>query len=121
MNFTFLLPGKLKEPYIEAGVKEYEKRLSKYGKVTIKTLPEEPLPRNASQGMVLKALKTEADRALKLIPEGSILFLCDIHAKEVDTDGFASRLSSGSSKAANLIFLFGSSCGLDDSLRKRAS
>ena len=48
MNIDVICIGKLKEKYWTEAVKEYEKRLSRFGKVNIWELPESRLPENAS-------------------------------------------------------------------------
>ena len=79
MNIKFLIPGKCREEYINKGVEEYLKRLSKYAKVSVNYLAEEPLPKNPTSLQIDKALKLEAERALKIIKSDEIVFLIDIH------------------------------------------
>ncbi len=120
MNIRFLIPGKCREKYIQQGVDEYLKRIGKYAKVSLIYLPEENLPSEPNAAQIAKALDTEAKRALKMIKDDEILFLVDIHAKKMDTSAFAASIREKSEKNGNFVFLFGSSYGLDDSLRKRA-
>lgn len=120
MNIRFLIPGKCREKYINDGVNEYLKRTSKYAKVSLSYLTEESLSDNASEAQIKKALAIEAQRALKQIKEEEVLFLVDVHGKKYDSSSFAKVLQEKTSKSGNIIFLFGSSYGLDDSLRKRA-
>ena len=47
-KITVLCVGKLKEPFYEQAVKEYEKRLSRYCKLELLELPDEGLKREAS-------------------------------------------------------------------------
>ena len=44
LNITVLCVGKLKESFYIAAVREYEKRLKGYCKLTLLELPEEKLP-----------------------------------------------------------------------------
>ena len=121
MTFKFLIPGKLKDRYLQEGCQEYLKRLSKYGKMTLSFLPEEPVSPSMTKSQREKALQIEAKRALSQISEDDILFLVDIHGKELTTEEFASLMKEKMAKNGNFVFLFGSSFGLDDSLRKRAN
>lgn len=121
MNIRFLLPGKCREKFIKEGQEEYLKRLSKYAKISFVSLVEEPLPNHPSKQQIEKALKIEADRALKQIKEDELLFLVDIHQKNPTTQEFANELEKRMKNNGNLVFLVGSSYGLDDSLRKRAN
>ncbi len=120
MNFRFLVPGKPKEDFLVSGIREYSKRLSKFGKVQIEYLPEERLSPKPSQEEIIRALAKEGERALLRIKDQEYLFLLDIHAKEISTPEFSSRLSQAMSRKGNLVFLFGSSYGLADALRKRS-
>lgn len=119
MTFTFLIPGKCRETYLKEGYNEYIKRLSKYMKVNLIFLPEEPIP-IVTDSFIQKALKIESQRALKMIKSDDVLFLVDIHGKKYSTSEFASIIEEKSKTSGNFVFLFGSSYGLDDSLRKRA-
>ena len=121
MNIRFLIPGKCRETYIKDGIDEYIKRISRFGKVSLTYLTEESLPSNPSQAQIDKALDIEADRALKQIKEDEILFLVDIHGKRLDSASFASLFQQYQEKNGNFVFLFGSSFGLSDKLRKRAN
>ncbi len=120
MNIRFLLPGKCREKYIKDGQDEYLKRLSKYGKISLVPLSEEPLPSLPTEGQIAKALSLEADRILKQIKDDEYLFLVDIHAKNISTKAFSEKIESVMKTKGNLVFLVGSSYGLDDRIRKRA-
>mgnify|MGYP002676579082 CR=1 FL=1 len=119
MTIRFLIFGKAREEYLKSGYREYLKRLSRYAKVSLESLKEEEI-RNPDSVSIKKALSAEADRAMNQIKDGDVLCLCDIHAKKMDTDAFSSKLEELVSKNGNLVFLFGSSYGLDDRLRMRA-
>lgn len=119
MNIRFLIPGRCREKFISDGVEEYLKRLSKYAKVSLTYLSEESIS-SPQTSLIQKALQAEAKRALKLIKDDDVLFLCDIHGKRFDSSSFSQIIKEKSSNRGNFVFLFGSSYGLDDSLRKRA-
>lgn len=120
MNIRFLIPGKAREPFLLLGYKEYLKRLSRFGKCDIVYLPEEPLSKKAGDKEVKSALDKEALRRLKQIKEEDYVFLVDIRGKKLSSKEFASLIDKASSRNGNLDFVFGSSRGLSDSLRKRA-
>lgn len=120
MNIRFLVPGKCREKYIKDGQDEYLKRLSRYGKISLVTVQEESLPSAPTEGQIAKALSMEADRILKQIKDDEYLFLVDIHSKNISTKEFAEKIESVTKTKGNLVFLVGSSYGLDDKLRKRA-
>ncbi len=119
MTIRFLVFGKAREDYLKSGFSEYAKRLSKYAKVSIETLNEESI-KIPNESNIARALDLEATRALNQIKENDFLCLSDIHAPKVDTMGFARKLDGISSRNGNIVFLFGSSYGLSDRLRKRS-
>ncbi len=120
MNIRFLIPGKAREPFLLSGYQEYLKRLSRFGKIEIISLPEEPRGKKPSEKEISSGLKKEAERRLKQIKADDFVFLVDIHGKQIDSSSFALERKKALSKKGNLDFVFGSSYGLDDSLRKRA-
>lgn len=119
MTIRFLIFGKAREDYLKSGFQEYTKRLSKYAKVSLVSLNEEPI-RNPTPGNIQKALDVEADRVLNQIRNDDFVFLSDIHGKRFDSDSFASKIEEASGHNGNLVFVFGSSYGLGDRLRQRA-
>lgn len=115
VNFVFRIPGKNREPFLKAGYDEYLKRLSRFGRCSLEFLPEErPVP------SLEKALKKEAETQLRLLKEKDALILVDIHAPEVDSLSFSKELLRLEQTKSTFVFVFGSSGGIDDSLRKRA-
>ena len=119
MTIRFLVFGKAREEFLKSGFQEYLKRLSKYAKVSLDFLTEETI-KNVNEASIQKALELEASKALNQIKETDFLCLSDIHAKEVSTSQFADRLEEIQKRNGNIVFLFGSSYGLSDRLRKRA-
>lgn len=120
MTIRFLLPGKTRELFLQEGYEEYLRRLSRFAKVSLVSLPEESLPASPSQAEIQKALDSEAERALRQIKEDDHLFLVDIHGKMLDSSSFALRLKEVAKTKGNLVFLLGSSYGLSDRLRAKA-
>lgn len=120
MNIRFIIFGKAREDFLKFGYQEYVKRLSKYAKVTIDSLPEENI-KEMNENYINRALDIEAKKALNQIKENDFLCLCDIHAKKYDSIAFASKMKEITNKNGNIVFLFGSSYGLSNILRKRAN
>jgi 23S rRNA (pseudouridine1915-N3)-methyltransferase len=120
MTLKFLIPGKAREKYLTEGYEEYLKRLSRFAKTSLVWLPEVSLPETPSSGEIAKALAEEAANALRQIKASDCLFLVDIHAPLVSTEELAKKLQTKVATQGNLVFLLGSSYGLDDSLRRRA-
>lgn len=121
MQYTVICVGKIKERYFSDAIKEYEKRLSRYGKLEIKEVADEKTPDGASENLQNQIKEKEADRILKQIKDGMYVVALDIQGKEYDSVSFASRLNhlmvSGES---HIVFIIGGSLGLHSSVLKRA-
>lgn len=118
MNIKFIIPGKNKKTFVEAGIDEYLKRLSKYCKAKIIYIDEEKV-NNINQKEIKTALDKEAISFLKNAGDDYII-LIDIHGKELSTSEFKECFEKAISKNGNISFIFGSSYGLSDILRNRA-
>lgn len=121
MNVTLLAVGKLKEPFYKDACAEYAKRLSPYCRLTITELAEEKLPQNPSQALIDAALRKEADAIRgKIPPNSSIVALC-IEGQMRSSEELAGLLRTWENNPAkHLVFLIGSSYGLDEALKAEA-
>lgn len=121
MQYTVICVGKIKERYFSDAIKEYEKRLSRYGKLEIKEVADEKTPDGASENLQNQIKEKEADRILKQIKDGMYVVALDIQGKEYDSVSFASQLNhlmiSGES---HIVFIIGGSLGLHSSVLKKS-
>ena len=65
MRINLITVGKLKEKYLKDAVKEYEKRLSKYCKLTISEVADEKTPEDASLILIKQIKDKVGERILK--------------------------------------------------------
>ena len=100
---------------------EYQKRLSPFCKLRVIELQEERLPQNLSQALINAALKKEAEAIRsKLPPNARTVALC-IEGQLLSSQELAWRLRSWETgPAKHLVFLIGSSYGLDEELKSQA-
>jgi len=124
MNIHIICVGKLKERFYIDAVAEYTKRLSAYCRLQILELPEEKLPQDPSQAQIDAALKKEAAAIRsKLPPNSRVIALC-IEGRLRSSEELAAKLRDapwGFAGAKHLVFLIGSSYGLDEELKKESS
>ncbi len=121
MNVSLICVGKLKEKfYIEAAA-EYQKRLGPFCRFQLIELPEEKLPQEPSQAQIDAALRKEAAAVrAKLPPSSSLVALC-IEGRMRSSQELAGLLQTWEHNSAkHLVFLIGSSFGLDESLKGEA-
>lgn len=120
-KINFVIFGKIKENSLKDLINEYVKRLSKYAQTSLTILDDEKISDENNQKMIDKALKLEANKALKIIKDSDYLIILDLHGKSFDTIKFTEKFKSILDENSSIVVLVGSSYGLDDSLRKRAN
>ena len=69
MEIRIVTVGKIKEKYLNDGIAEYAKRLSRYCKLTFCQVPDEKTPDKASDALNEQIKNTEAQRLMKQIRE----------------------------------------------------
>lgn len=112
--------GKLKEPFYRTAAAEYEKRLKAYGGIRITELPEVRLPENPSPAQIQAALQKEADAVVQKLPKGCWLCVLTPEGTSLSSEQLAKKLQSvRSSGKSELVFLIGSSFGLDHTLKEK--
>lgn len=104
--------GKIKEDYLIKGIEEYKKRISKYHNIEICELPDEG---NTDQKT---ALKKEKERILKLLNPKDYIITLEIEGQEISSLEFAKKIDNIFITNSNIIFIIGSSYGLDDDIKK---
>lgn len=121
MNIKIITVGKLKEKYLVQGIKEYEKRLSKYAKVTIIEVPDEKAPENLSEAQMLQVKEQEGKRILSKVKDGEYVFALAIDGENPSSEKFADQIDRlGTQGKSNLVFIIGGSLGLSDEVLKRS-
>lgn len=113
--------GKLKEKYWRDAAAEYMKRLSAFCKPEIVELGEEKLPDNPSAAEIKQCLQKESEKIKKEIPAGAYVYSLQIEGKQLTSESLAvSFQKQAVTGKSTLVFLIGSSFGLDESLKKQS-
>jgi 23S rRNA (pseudouridine1915-N3)-methyltransferase len=121
MNITILAVGKIKEKYLQDGVKEYEKRLRPYCRLNIIELTEEKAPETLSEAEKLQVKEKEGKRILeKINPSSFIITLC-IEGEQFSSEQMAEKLQGLMvSGVSHITFIIGGSLGLSDEVKGRS-
>jgi len=110
--FKIITIGNLKEEYLKKGVAEYQKRLSKYGKVDFLELPESPRDNVTEEGTNI----------LKRIKDDDFVIAMAIDGKQLSSTELAKYLEETFTyKTSSISFIIGGSNGLDQSVINRAN
>ena len=121
MEIRIITVGKIKEKYLNDGIAEYAKRLSRYCKLNFIQVPDEKTPDKASDGMNRQIKETEGNRLLSHIREQDYVIALAIEGKMLDSvelSDFIAKL--GVQGKSSIAFVIGGSLGLSDAVLKRA-
>ena len=119
MKITVVCAGKLKEKYLQEGLAEFLKRLKPLAQVEIREIHEEKMPEAPSEAEKQQVLAREGARLLKLVPEGSYLFVLDVCGKMLSSEELAAKIEGlGLSGRSSLAFLIGGAFGISEEVRQ---
>lgn len=104
--------GKIKEKYLDDGIKEYLKRLSKFTKVEIIELQDYDFDNKQI------VLDKEKDLIMKNINLKDYIITMEINGNELTSEEFAKKIDNIYLTNSNIIFIIGGSYGLHDDIKK---
>ena len=108
--------GKIKDKHLEALIEDYTKKISRYHKIEIIEVKDEPIKDDEKT-----VLDAEASRALSKIKDNEYVILLDLHGKETDSVSFAKHVDNLFITNSHITFVIGGSLGLGEALLKRAN
>lgn len=117
MKIKIVCAGKIKEKWLNDGIAEYTKRLSKYASVSIVEVADAPdsLP-------VAKALEQEGEAMLSKVKPDEFVWVMDLHGKLMTSEEISKHMIRGlENGGANLTVIIGGSNGLSPEVVKRAN
>ena len=121
MEIRILSVGKIKEKYLNAGIAEYAKRLSRYCKLTFCQVADEKTPDRASDALNEQIKDTEGQRLLKHIREQDYVIALAIDGNMVDSVELSRKIGQlGVEGKSSIAFVIGGSLGLSDAVLQRA-
>ena len=103
--------GKVKEKYLQDGIDEYIKRISKYTQVKIIELEDEGIKDDKV------ALKKEKEKILKYLNTKDYIIVLDISGKEMTSLEFADKIDKTLIINSDITFIIGGSYGLDEEIK----
>ena len=123
-NIDSIAIGKMNAAYFAQGVAEYQKRLGGFCNFRIIELPEVQIAdKNASDRQIAKALQKEGEAILASVRRGAYLVALCVEGKQVSSEDLAAMIADRAMSGAGDIMAFcqyGSSHGLDDSVKRAA-
>lgn len=118
VKVNIIAVGKVKEKYFSEGIKEYEKRLSRYCKFLIKEVGEENSFDKGETTTVLIKNK-EGEKILPLL--NGYVIVCALEGKKLSSEKLSEKIETLKTEGVSEItFVIGGSYGLSDAVKKRA-
>ena len=116
IHINIVCVGKIKEKYLKDAIDEYSKRLSKYCKLEIIEINDEPIPNNLSEKTAEIIKNIEGDKILAKIKNSYIISL-DLQGKQYSSEEFAEKIEKISVNSnSSISFIIGGSLGLSTSV-----
>ena len=113
---TVLCVGKLKEKFYMDAAAEYAKRLSRFCKLELVELPEDPSP-----AQIEAALLKESAAIRAKLPSGAALIALCVEGELRSSEALARQMAAWASQGVGqLVFLIGGSFGLHPSIKAEA-
>lgn len=104
--------GKIKEKYLDEGIKEYLKRLSKYTKVEIIELPDYDFDNKQL------VLDKEKDNIMKNINSKDYIITMEIEGNQLSSEELSKKIDNIYLNNPNITFIIGGSYGIHDDVKK---
>lgn len=121
MKISIIVVGKIKEKYYRDAAREYSKRLSRYCKLEIIEVEDEPTPDKTNLTETLRIKEKEADRIMKYIRDDAFVMTLEIAGQTFNSVEFAQKIEKLSVRGVSHIqFVIGGSLGLHNKVSNRA-
>ena len=117
MQVTVIAVGDRMPDWIEAGYREYAKRMPPEWHFGLKEL--KPVDRSGSK-TAQTVMAGEASRILSVIPKNARIIALDEHGKDYTTVQLATSMKQWQQDGRDIVFIIGGADGLDADLKKKA-
>ena len=91
IHITIISVGKIKEKYLKDAIAEYSKRLSKYCKLNIIEIADEPIPNNINDKVSENLKSIEGNKILNSLNTNSYVISLDLAGKQYSSEDFSSK------------------------------
>lgn len=119
MKIDIICVGKIKEKYFTMAIDEYQKRLSRYVKLNIIEVADEPTVENASEATDEIIRKKEGERIIKNIKSDTFVVTLQINGQMLDSLELSKKIDDiGVKGYGSITFIIGGSIGLSKEVIK---
>jgi len=121
LNVQVVAVGKIKDKFVDLGLKEYSKRMGRYGRLQIVEVKEESFSEPLSEKETEQILAREGERILAAIKPRSFVFALDRTGESWSSEQLADKFQTlAISGVSQLVFVIGGSLGLDRRVTENA-
>ena len=118
MKIILLVIGKTSEAYLQRGIEEYEKRLTRYTQFSLEVIPD---IKNAASLSENELKEKEGAAILERVKPGDKIILLDSRGTQFDSPGFAKFIAKNMlASVRRLIFVVGGAYGFSNEVYTRA-
>ena len=122
IHITIISVGKIKEKYLKDAIAEYSKRLSKYFKLNIIEIADEPIPNNINDKVSENLKSIEGNKILNSLNTNSYVISLDLAGKQYSSEDFSSKIEDiALNFNSNITFIIGGSLGLHENVLKKSN
>lgn len=120
MKITVVFVGSVREKYLKDAVAEYTKRLSKYTKLDLISVPDEAICDNPSEKEISRIKEKEGEKILRVLPENSYKIALNLKGTMLSSEELAEKMNTiFSYHNAHIAFIIGGSLGLGENVLNR--
>lgn len=121
MNIKLIGVGRIKEKFMQDGIKEYTKRLQRYCQMEIVEIDDEKAPENLSDREINIIKDKEGKKILDKISSSSYVIALEIQGKNLSSEELAAKIEGlGLEGQSHISFVIGGSLGLSQEVLARA-
>ena len=121
IKVTVISVGKVKDKYLQLGIDEFKKRLSRFCKLALVEVKDEPIADGMSQRELDMLRQKEGQLILSKLPDSAYVIAMDIDGKQLSSVELADKMREiGTYGQSHVVFLIGGSVGLADEIKKMA-
>ena len=118
MKIRIISVGKLKERWFHEAQAEYLKRLSRFARIEIEEVRDEPARKNASAGEIEVLMKKEGERIRAAIDKGGgEIIILTPEGRKQDSYGFAEMVNRYGDMGRDMTFVIGGSYGISRDIK----
>lgn len=119
VKVTVISVGKVKDKYLQLGINEFKKRLSRFCKLELVEVKDESLSEKASEKELEIVREKEGKLILNKLPENAYIVVMDIEGKQLSSEALAEAMGDiGTYGQSHIVFIIGGSVGLADEVKK---